>query len=66
MIGMVRVISDQIMAANIMDLAVQSEYRGKASARSSYSSVYKSFLMGIGLLIHQPPILVFMKNAALR
>lgn len=29
MIGMVRVISDQIMAANIMDLAVHSEYRGK-------------------------------------
>ena len=29
MIGMVRVISDQIMAANIMDLVVLSEYRGK-------------------------------------
>ncbi|MFT9600240.1 GNAT family N-acetyltransferase [Mesobacillus sp.] len=29
MVGMVRVISDQIMAANIMDLAVLSEYRGK-------------------------------------
>ncbi len=29
MIGMVRVISDQIMAANIMDLVVSSDYRGK-------------------------------------
>ncbi|SFC46330.1 Acetyltransferase (GNAT) domain-containing protein [Bacillus sp. OV322] len=29
MIGMVRVLSDQIMAANIMDLVVQSEYRRK-------------------------------------
>ena len=29
MIAMVRVISDQIMAANIMDLAVLTEYRGK-------------------------------------
>ncbi|PFG06455.1 GNAT family N-acetyltransferase [Bacillus sp. es.034] len=29
MIGMVRVISDKIMAANIMDLVVLSEYRGK-------------------------------------
>jgi len=29
MIGMVRVISDQIMAANIMDLVVLSEYHGK-------------------------------------
>lgn len=29
MIGMVRVISDQIMAANIMDLVVLSSYRGK-------------------------------------
>jgi ribosomal protein S18 acetylase RimI-like enzyme len=29
MIGMVRVISDQIMAANIMDLVVLTEYRGK-------------------------------------
>ena len=29
MIGMVRVISDKIMAATIMDLAVLTEYRGK-------------------------------------
>lgn len=29
MIGMVRVISDQIMAANIMDSVVQSDYQGK-------------------------------------
>ncbi|MGP4042485.1 GNAT family N-acetyltransferase [Gracilibacillus sp. D59] len=29
MIAMVRVISDQIMAANIMDLVVDSKYRGK-------------------------------------
>jgi ribosomal protein S18 acetylase RimI-like enzyme len=29
MIGMVRVISDQIMAANIMDLIVSSRYRGQ-------------------------------------
>ncbi|ASF38205.1 N-acetyltransferase [Halobacillus halophilus] len=29
MVGMVRVISDQIMAANIMDLVVSSNYRGK-------------------------------------
>lgn len=29
MIGMVRVISDQIMAATIMDLVVHSDYRGK-------------------------------------
>lgn len=29
MIGMVRVISDQIMAANIMDLVILTEYRGK-------------------------------------
>lgn len=29
MIGMVRVISDQIMAATIMDLAILTEYRGK-------------------------------------
>ena len=29
MIAMVRVISDKIMAANIMDLAVLSEYRGQ-------------------------------------
>ena len=29
MVAMVRVISDKIMAANIMDLAVLSEYRGK-------------------------------------
>jgi len=29
MIGMVRVISDKIMAANIMDLVVLTEYRGK-------------------------------------
>lgn len=29
MIGMVRVLSDQIMEANIMDLVVLSEYRGK-------------------------------------
>jgi len=29
MIGMVRVLSDKIMAATIMDLAVLSEYRGK-------------------------------------
>lgn len=29
MIAMVRVISDQIMAANIMDLAALSEYRGR-------------------------------------
>ncbi|MCA1058887.1 GNAT family N-acetyltransferase [Rossellomorea aquimaris] len=29
MIGMVRVISDKIMAANIMDLVVLSEYRGR-------------------------------------
>ncbi|WP_449537633.1 GNAT family N-acetyltransferase [Ferdinandcohnia sp. Marseille-Q9671] len=29
MIGMVRVISDQIMAATIMDLAVLTDYRGK-------------------------------------
>lgn len=29
MIGMVRVISDQIMAANIMDLVVLSDHRGK-------------------------------------
>lgn len=27
---MVRVISDQIMAANIMDLVVWTEYRGKS------------------------------------
>lgn len=29
MIGMVRVISDKIMAATIMDLVVLTEYRGK-------------------------------------
>lgn len=29
MIGMVRVISDKIMAANIMDLVILTEYRGK-------------------------------------
>ncbi|MFP3360914.1 GNAT family N-acetyltransferase, partial [Planococcus sp. SIMBA_143] len=29
MIGMVRVISDKIMAANIMDLVVLSNYRGR-------------------------------------
>lgn len=29
MIGMVRVLSDQIMAANIMDLVVLTEHRGK-------------------------------------
>ncbi|MEK4485606.1 GNAT family N-acetyltransferase [Psychrobacillus sp. FSL H8-0484] len=29
MIGMIRVLSDKIMAANIMDLVVLSEYRGK-------------------------------------
>ncbi|CAM3725096.1 GNAT family N-acetyltransferase [Mesobacillus thioparans] len=33
MVGMVRVISDQIMAANIMDLAVLSEYGGKGIGR---------------------------------
>lgn len=33
MIGMVRVLSDQIMAANIMDLVVLSEYRGKGTAK---------------------------------
>ncbi len=33
MIGMVRVLSDQIMAANIMDLVVLSEYRGKGIAK---------------------------------
>lgn len=34
MIAMVRVISDQIMAANIMDLVVLSEYRGKGSEKT--------------------------------
>lgn len=29
MIGMVRVISDQVMAANIMDLVVSKDYRGR-------------------------------------
>ncbi|MBU9719836.1 MULTISPECIES: GNAT family N-acetyltransferase [Bacillaceae] len=29
MIAMVRVISDQVMAANIMDLVVRSDYRGR-------------------------------------
>lgn len=29
MVGMIRVISDQIMAASILDLVVASEYRGK-------------------------------------
>ncbi|MFO1445350.1 GNAT family N-acetyltransferase [Bacillus sp. Bva_UNVM-123] len=29
MVGMVRVISDKIMAANIMDLVILSDYRGK-------------------------------------
>lgn len=33
MIGMVRALSDQIMAANIMDLVVLSEYRGKGIAK---------------------------------
>ena len=32
MIGMVRVISDKIMAANILDLVVLSDYRGKGYA----------------------------------
>lgn len=29
MIGMIRVISDQVMVANILDLVVHSDYRGK-------------------------------------
>lgn len=33
LIGMIRVLSDQIMAANIMDLVVLSDYRGKGIAK---------------------------------
>ncbi len=33
MVGMVRVISDKIMAANIMDLVVLSGYRGKGTGK---------------------------------
>ncbi|MBM7578753.1 GNAT family N-acetyltransferase [Jeotgalibacillus terrae] len=33
MVGMIRVISDQVMAANIMDLVVSGDYRGRGLAR---------------------------------
>ncbi|TFE02349.1 GNAT family N-acetyltransferase [Jeotgalibacillus salarius] len=32
MVGMIRVISDQVMAANIMDLVVSTDYRGSGVA----------------------------------
>lgn len=37
MVAMVRVISDQIMAANIMDLVVKCEYRGKGLGKKLVS-----------------------------
>ncbi|WP_404407044.1 GNAT family N-acetyltransferase [Jeotgalibacillus malaysiensis] len=33
MVGMIRVISDQVMAANIMDLVVSADYRGQGLAK---------------------------------
>lgn len=66
MIGMVRVLSDQIMAANIIDLVVLSEYRGKGIAKNLWSFVFKNFPMVSGLPILLQTILAFMKNVVLR
>src|SRR5690625_355826 len=66
MIGMVRVISDKIMAANIMDLVVLSEYRGNGIGKKLVELCVQNFLTGIGSHIPQLTILISIKNVVLK
>lgn len=66
MIGMVRVISDKIMAANIMDFVVLSEYRGKGIGKKLWNFVFKNFLTAIGSHIPRLTILISIRNVVLK
>ncbi len=61
MFGMVRVISDQIMAANIMDWLFYQNIVVKELVKNSWNSVFKSFPMVIGLYTYQLTISVSME-----
>lgn len=66
MIAMVRVISDGIMIANIVNLVVKCEYRGKGLGKKLVALCLQNFPTVIGLRIHQRTILIFIEVVDLK
>ena len=66
MIAMVRVISDGIMVANIVNLVVKCEYRGKGLGKKLVALCLQSYHMVTGLHILLRTILIFIEAVDLK